>query len=327
MIGSSVNSPICGVNRLFYLRVRCKITVAVFLTLRWYLSDTHGVSVLIDTVREMNLVNMRKRMPTLNLVLPLLVPKDLGAKLAAHWAHTVAMTKKRIAKKNTISRTDFFQHTLENGMMEEELLQQNANILIIAGSETTATALVGCLYHLMHNDNCLATLQKEVRNTFGTLDVITADAAQKLPYLHACIEEALRIYPPVAFGLQRVSHGASVDGKWVPPGVLVSSQNWTISHDERYWQEPDTFKLERWLGEGLGDNKDAFQLFSLGPRACIGINLAYLEMRVILAKMVWQYDFELLSQELDWERDNMMYVLWKKPVMNITFHPPANLRS
>jgi cytochrome P450 len=118
-----------------------------------------------------------------------------------------------------------------------------------------------------------------------------------------------------------------VDGKWVPPGVLVSSQNWTISHDERYWQEPDTFKLERWLGEGLGDNKDAFQLFSLGPRACIGINLAYLEMRVILAKMVWQYDFELLSQELDWERDNMMYVLWKKPVMNITFHPPANLRS
>jgi hypothetical protein len=42
MIGSSVNSPICGVNRLFYLRVRCKITVAVFLTLRWYLSDSQA---------------------------------------------------------------------------------------------------------------------------------------------------------------------------------------------------------------------------------------------------------------------------------------------
>ncbi|KAF3042045.1 hypothetical protein E8E11_003375 [Didymella keratinophila] len=252
---------------------------------------------------------MRKRMPVMNLILPLLVPKDLRAKLAAHWAHTVAMTKKRVVKKDTITRTDFFQHILENGMMEEELLQQNANILIIAGSETTATALAGCLYRLMHNEDCLATLQKEVRNTFDTLDVITGDATQKLPYLHACVEEALRIYPPVAFGLQRVSHGAFVDGHWVPPGALVSSQNWIISHDERYWQDPDSFKPERWLNEGLGDNKDAFQPFSLGPRACIGINLAYLEIRVILAKTVWQYDFELLSKELDWEKDNIIYRL------------------
>lgn len=279
------------------------------------------VSILIDTVREMNLVNMRKRMPIMNLVLPFLVPKDLGPKLAAHWDHTVAMTKKRIAKKDTITRADFFQHILENSMMEEELLQQNAHVLIIAGSETTATALAGCLYHLLHNDDCLATLQKEVRNAFDTLDAITGDATQKLPYLHACVEEALRIYPPLAFGLQRVSYGASVDGTWVPAGAHVSSQNWTISHDERYWQDPDSFKPERWLNERQSDNKGAFQPFSLGPRACIGINLAYLEMRVILAKMVWQYDFELLSKELDWERDSMMYVLWQKPVMNMKFHP------
>jgi cytochrome P450 len=261
----------------------------------------------------MSLVNMRKRMPIMNLILPFMVPSDLGAKLAAHWAHTVAMIESRIAKKDTITRTDFFLNILESGMMEEELLQQNANILIIAGSETTATALAGCLYHLMHNDNCLATLQKEVRSAFNRLDAITGDATQKLPYLHARVEEALRIYPPVAFGLQRVS--------------LVSSQNWTISHDERYWQDPDSFQPERWLNQGLGDNRDAFQRFSLGPRACTSINLAYLEIRVILAKMVWQYDFELLSKDLDWERDSMMHVLWQKPAMNMRFLPRADFGS
>jgi hypothetical protein len=52
MIGSSVNSPICGVNRLFYLRVRCKITVAVFLTLRWYLSDTEDRYACKDCMRS-----------------------------------------------------------------------------------------------------------------------------------------------------------------------------------------------------------------------------------------------------------------------------------
>ena len=284
------------------------------------------VSVLIDTVREMNLIGLRKRIPIMNLILPFLTPKDLGTKLAAHWQHTVDMTKKRIAKKDTIVRTDFFQHILEHGIMEEELLRENANVLVVAGSETTATALAGCLYYLMHQEDCLTSLQKEVRDTFNALDEITGDSTQRLPYLHACIEEALRIYPPVAFGLERISHGATVDGNWVPAGTLVSSPNWTIMHNARYWQDPDSFKPERWLGEGLGDNKDAFQPFSLGPRACIGINLAYMEMHVILAKMVLQYDFELLSKDLDWERDNNMYVLWQKPVMNMRFHPREDVR-
>lgn len=285
------------------------------------------VSVLVDMVREMDLVNFRKRAPVMNLVLPFLIPKGLGAKFAAHWDYTVDMTKKRITKKDTITRADFFQHILKNGMMKEELLQQNAHVMIVAGSETTATVLASCLYHLMHNGEYLTTLQKEVRGSFDTLDQITGDATQKLPYLHACIEEAMRVYPPVAFGLQRISYGASVDGNWVPSGALVSSQNWTINRDARYWQDPDSFKPERWLGEGFGDNKYATQPFSLGPRACAGINLAYLEMRVILAKMVWQYDFELLNKELDWERESQMYVLWQKPVMNMKFYPREGVKA
>lgn len=285
------------------------------------------VAVLLDSVREMDLIKIRKRIPLMTLILPFLVSKGLQAKVEAHWNYTVNLTKKRIAKKDTITRTDFFQHILENGMMEEELLQQNANILMIAGSETTATALASCMFRLGHNDECLSTLQKEVRGSFDSLDQITGDSTQKLPYLHACIEEALRMYPPVAFGLQRVSYGASVDGNWVPPGTLVSSLSWSIKHDARYWQDPESFRPERWVGDGFGDNKNAFQPFSLGPRACIGINLAYLEMRLILAKMVWQYDFELMDKELDWDRDSMMYVLWHKPSMNIRFHSRADVKA
>ncbi|KAF1933365.1 cytochrome P450 [Didymella exigua CBS 183.55] len=279
------------------------------------------VSLLIDSVMELNLIGLRKRIPILTLLLPFLVPRGLAAKFAAHWAFVLEMTKKRIAKKDTIKRTDFFQHILEHGMMEEALLTENANLLIVAGSETTATALSGCMYYLTHDDKCLAKLQHEVRNAFDSPDLIDGDTTQKLPYLHACIEESLRMYPPVAIGLPRVSHGATIDGHWIPAGVEVSSHNWTLMRDARYWKDPNSYRPERWVGEGFGDNKDAFQPFSLGARACIGINLAYMEMRIILAKMVWKYDFELLSKELDWERDNMSYLLWQKPVMNMKFHP------
>jgi cytochrome P450 len=96
---------------------------------------------------------------------------------------------------------------------------------------------------------------------------------------------------------------------------------WVTHHDDRYWSDGYSFKPERWIGDGFGHIKDAFQPFSLGPRRCIGVNLAYLEIRIILAKIVWMYDLELVNRDVDLERDSRLYLLWKTPKVMVRYRP------
>ncbi|KAG6356107.1 hypothetical protein INS49_015492 [Diaporthe citri] len=130
------------------------------------------------------------------------------------------------------------------------------------------------------------------------------------------------MFPPVAAGLPRVCPGAVIDGQYVPAGYIVSCENYPLARDPRYWVNPDDFRPEQWIGQGLGDDKRAFQPFSSGPRACLGINLAYLEPRITLAKIIFAYDLELVSREIeDWNRSCTSFGLWRKPGLLVKFHP------
>uniref|UniRef100_A0A0D2Y3M3 Isotrichodermin C-15 hydroxylase n=1 Tax=Fusarium oxysporum (strain Fo5176) TaxID=660025 RepID=A0A0D2Y3M3_FUSOF len=253
------------------------------------------VSLIIDASYAMMLSGLRKRVPLVNLYLPFVVPKDASAMHRKHMALTREKMLKRLEMPNSEDRGDFFSHLLRKGgnkVPEPELCQQS-NTLIVAGSETTATCLTGIVFCLLSNLSCLEALSNEVRSRFQSDTEITGDATADLKYLSAVIEEGLRIFPPAPFGLPRVSPGAIIDGHYIPPGVVVSVDHWTTKHDGRYWKDPHAFIPERWIDGGFGDTKQASQPFSLGPRACLGINLAYLEMRIIIAKMVYHFDWEL----------------------------------
>lgn len=104
-----------------------------------------------------------------------------------------------------------------------ERLVSNAEILIIGGSETTATLLSGVTYLLLRNPNTYQLLKDEVRSSFDTAENINLTSVNKLPYMLACIEEALRIYPPVANGPPRVcpKGGARILGEYIPEGVSL----------------------------------------------------------------------------------------------------------
>lgn len=198
----------------------------------------------------------------------------------------------------------------------------NAIVLIVAGSETTATALIGTTWYLLKNPSCFAKLTEEIRSTFSSLGDITGDATANCQYLHAVVEEGLRVFPPVAAGLPRDCPGAAIDGEYIPAGVTVSCENYALARDPRYWEDPDSFRPERWIGDGLKDDKRAFQPFSTGPRACLGVNLAYLEMRVTLAKILFVYDMELVSTEIeDWNHTCKAFGLWQKADLLVKFHP------
>jgi cytochrome P450 len=105
--------------------------------------------------------------------------------------------------------------------MTHEEIKNTSDILIIAGSETTATLLSGVTYLPLRNPEAYAEVQKEVREAFESAEDFILLSTSKLSYLHACLEEALRIYPPVPLALPRrtSAEGAIIDGVVVPPNV------------------------------------------------------------------------------------------------------------
>jgi cytochrome P450 len=116
------------------------------------------------------------------------------------------------------------RHNDEKGMSEKEMVS-NAASLIIAGSESTATLLSGFVFHILSTPRVLALLQQEIRGKFASSPVMDFAAVAQLPYLQACIEETLRLYPPVPSGLPRMvpKGGMVIDGQFVHGNVGYSA--------------------------------------------------------------------------------------------------------
>lgn len=98
-------------------------------------------------------------------------------------------------------------------------------ILLLAGSETTATLLSAVTYYLLKNPSPMSKLSAEIRGSFENEDAITQISVNKLVYLRAVLEEALRMHPPAPRGGPRIvpKGGVEIDGIFVPEGVRILS--------------------------------------------------------------------------------------------------------
>ncbi|KAF2102014.1 isotrichodermin C-15 hydroxylase [Rhizodiscina lignyota] len=228
------------------------------------------------------------------------------------------------------TRPDFmFYATKHQGNEDIGLTQPELHsdmfILINAGSETTATTLSGATYFLLKHPEKLKRLQGEIRSRFNSLDEITIEAVNSMPYLIAVLQEGLRFYPPVPTGFPRKvpAGGDRISGYEVPEDTSVYVSQYATNHSVRNFKQPDEWIPERWLEgnkEFASDNRVATQPFSYGPRNCIGKNLAYAEMRLILAKVIWSFDWELLPESDNWIKQRV-FTLWKKPPLMMNLKP------
>lgn len=150
----------------------------------------------------------------------------------------------------------------EKGMTIEETYTA-AQVLIVAGSETSATALCGATYLLLSNPSALARLASEVRSAFSSEADILPSATASLPYLNAVVEEALRLSPPGpgTFPRRVPEGGRVVCGGFVPGGVAVGVHQVATHRSPENFREPLAFRPERWLGdpEFEGDNRACFR--------------------------------------------------------------------
>ena len=278
------------------------------------------------------------------------MPAAVAGARQTNMRRAMSTVNDRIKRNDTTDRKDFLHYILaandDKGMSRQEI-DVNAFSISTAGSESTATALAGAVFHLLQNTDTYQTLTHEIRSAFPTSEAITLSAitAKNLPYLHAVLQETMRLYPPVAVTLpRRVPHeedGVIIDGRPVPAGTTVGVNYFAAFHSPHNFHLPEKFAPERWLTDSstdkssssssyANDNRDVVQPFSVGPRNCLGKNLAWAEMQLVLSRLLWAYDVHWPEKGLDgsregaddgWQSEQKLFGFWVKPPLMVCLEP------
>ncbi|KAF6525430.1 hypothetical protein HZS61_011225 [Fusarium oxysporum f. sp. conglutinans] len=164
---------------------------------------------------------------------------------------------------------------------------------MFGGTGTTANTFVFLLWATLQHPEVVEKLKSELRYTFSSADsVIDYQTCARLPYLQAVINEALRKYPTIVAIMPRIAkRDTTVASIQIPKGTVVGIQNYTIHRWEPAFPEPESFLPERWLdGKNSELRKEAFVPFSVGPRRCIGMNLAQMELSKLVAAFFLRFD-------------------------------------
>ncbi|KAM7185435.1 cytochrome P450 [Naviculisporaceae sp. PSN 640] len=181
--------------------------------------------------------------------------------------------------------------------LDRLLLEGDSQLIVVAGSDTTAATLTGafrCLAeHPHHIDLLRAEIDSLPRTDLGDyhqLDLID------LPHLNGVINEALRLYPAVPSALQRLTppEGLVIDGTFIPGNVTVYCPQYVLGRDPDCFVKPNEFIPERWYSRpDLIKDLSGFAPFSLGSYSCIAKPLALLNLRATISRIVADYDVQI----------------------------------
>jgi len=287
------------------------------------------ISLIFDTIKIGKMMRFLDEFENIKKIIDFLMPASIKRRVADHYELSVTKVRKRMAR-GVGDRKDFISYIMKTdgtGLSDVEM-ERNASTLIVAGSETTATTLSALIYFLLKRPEKYARFTEEIRSTFkGDDEEITLQAASALPYLQACIEEALRLFPAVPIGAPRQvpSGGGHIEDLYLPGKTSIEVPQWTTHRSEMNFRDPDEFIPERWLPSDhawyleryQNDNKSVAQAFAFGPRSCLGKNLAYHEMRFTLSRIFKNFDFELQPEAELWIERCENYFFWEKPPLPV----------
>ncbi|RMZ91937.1 hypothetical protein DV736_g808, partial [Chaetothyriales sp. CBS 134916] len=213
----------------------------------------------------------------------------------------------RITSGNNAAFPDVMSHILEAGPFFEDqtteklLLTGDSRLLIIAGSDTTATTISFAIYYLATSPSLLEQLRKELdQHYISENDPFSIEGLQYLPLLNAVINEVLRLHPPVPGGVYRDAppEGISINEHFIPPRAVTIAPNFTIQRSPKAFVRPNEFIPERWTTQPeLILDKSAWYPFSLGRYGCVGKQLALMELRTVLTKVALELDVKLAPGE------------------------------
>ena len=174
--------------------------------------------------------------------------------------------------------------------MTDDEIAANTVLFFEAGYETTSTALAYITHVLINRQDIQDRVRQEVQQLLESEGKLDYNTVTNLRYLEAVTYETLRLYPPIT---TFVSRRAKVDYKYkditIPEGMDCRVPTYYIQRNAKLWPNPDVFNEQRFLENKHSVNEITFQAFGVGPRNCIGMRFALLEIKLALSKLLYQF--------------------------------------
>ncbi|XP_066490553.1 thromboxane-A synthase [Tiliqua scincoides] len=166
-------------------------------------------------------------------------------------------------------------------------------LFLIAGYEPTKNTLTFATYLLATNPECQEKLLHEVDRFFEKHDVPNYQNTCELPYMDMVIAETLRLYPSVFRYTREASKDCTILGQRIPAGLIVEVAVRHLHYNPTLWPEPEKFIPERFTAKAK-QQRHAFSYipFGAGPRSCIGLKLALMELKITLLRVFQKFKFE-----------------------------------
>ncbi|KAF3184244.1 hypothetical protein TWF225_008308 [Orbilia oligospora] len=197
-------------------------------------------------------------------------------------------------------------------------LGADALLTVSAGMDTLGHTLTQATYHLVKNPDIQSKLLSELKTVMkNPKDNVSEETLEHLPFLQACLKESLRFAHGVPGPLPRdvPASGATIMGHYLPPGTITSTSQYFYHTNPDIFPEPLKFNPERWLVEDTREQERYFMPFSRGARVCIGLNLAWGELSLTLARLIRRYEVNFSDE---FKEENMR---WKALFVPVTKGP------
>ena len=282
------------------------------------------IATVYRNIKTARIVGALQCFPPMESLMHAMTPASVKAKMRKSFAWAQNMITKRLEQKT--ERIDIMKHVLNNKeVITRDEIDSTMSTMVLAGSgDTTAVAIAATTYFALKNPAVMDKVVSEIREGLGDDPKdCTNPAISKLPFLHATIQEAMRMHPPVPLSPPRLIDrpGAHICGVAIPPGYRAGVAAKTGCLLPSKWTDSDTFLPERWFSDApsryAADDRDVFQPFNVGPRSCLGKNLAWAEMNLIFAKTVLAFDMEWSERNKevgDWLDQKTFLLNEKKPL-------------
>lgn len=241
----------------------------------------------------------------LDLLLPLSWPSPhdfARARFRRRWTEFVStlMAERRAVGKNEgapprdlFDLLDAARDPETGAAFSEQQLRDEVATMILAGHETTATALFWALYLLALDPATQEEVAAEAKSATagGALDL------DRLKFTRAAIDETMRLYPPVFLIARAAAAPDTIAGLPVRKGDAVLISPWLLHRHEKLWSDPDAFIPARFMPGAPQPDRFAYLPFGVGPRVCIGAHFALVEATLALARLVGAFRFTLVDRK------------------------------
>ena len=226
-----------------------------------------------------------------------LVDLPMPATVENLWNITKKIQTNRSAEKtnheNFIDRLAELKKQLvkPGSSVTEDQLTAQGIVFFTAGFDTSANSLGVLSYYLVNNPEVYGQLMQEVNERLEDYDgKVGYEMVAEMPYLEACVKEALRMSAPVARGARACNKDWEYKGIKIKKGTKIGIPFQVVHKNPEYWPEPELFRPERFLKENANNIVPcSFLPFGEGPRACIGERFAIVEIKVAMARLLQEF--------------------------------------